>query len=446
MAFLKNFLDKLSALGKRKFIQDTAVLQAGSFLSTGLSFLASIIYARVLGVSGYASYALIFAFVSLAGIFMNVGTNETAVTLMAEAYAAKDREKIKNILTYYIKITLLFSILVGLAIIIIAPMLTGKFYQSEEIGRLARVVLLANIIKIFFYFYTVVLQVARRIKRLTVLENADKILQMLLPVGLVLGGFGLRGLIYGYFASYAVFSVYSFFQYRKLRLQDELLPSWREIFAHFNKVKINYYFKFGFLIAIDKNLGTLYGTLPIFILGIFSFEQVAFFKIATAYAALPLIFISPVSRLLLVQLPKSKACSLKILKNHFVKSSFGGMMISLAGAVVLMFLAKFLVLLVYGQDYFSAIGLARVLLIGAVFIGLAVGSSSMFRSLHLMKQSIQVNLILIALGATVIFFFIKNFPIGIAIYPIAFWLPAAVLVSFFYLLFKVDGMVKKENS
>ncbi len=229
-------------------------------------------------------------------------------------------------------------------------------------------------------------------------------------------------------------------------LQDELLPCWREIFAHLNKAKVGYYFKFGFLIAIDKNLSTLYGTLPIFILGMFGLSQVAFFKIATAYAALPLMLIGPISRLLLVQLPKSRSYGLRILKHHFVRSSLGGVMISFVGAVILMFPVKFLVLLVYGNSYFPAIGLAQVLLVGTVVMGLAVGESSMFRSLHLMKKVIVINSILIISGATVVFFFIKNFPINIAIYPIAFWLPVAALVSFFYLLIKINKMIKKENS
>ena len=111
----------------------------------------------------------------------------------------------------------------------------------------------------------------------------------------------------------------------------------------------------------------------------------------------------------------------------------------------IMFPVKFLVLLVYGNDYFPAIGLAHVLLVGTIFMGLAVGESSMFRSLHLMKKVIVINSILIISGATVVFFFIKNFPINIAIYPIAFWLPVAALVSFFYLLFKINKMIKKDG-
>ena len=235
------FLKKIFYLKNKKFIQDASVLQLGSFFSTGLSFLASIIYARVLGIEGYASYALIFAFVSLFGIFMNVGTNETAVTLLAEAYAKNNKEKIKDILTYYLKITFLFALIVGLIIIIFAPFLTSRFYNSQEIGQLARVIIISNIIQIFFFMYTIVLQIMRKIRHLTIIENLNKIFIVILPAGLVWAGFGLRGLVFGYLIAALSFAIFSILAYRRLRLKNLILPSWKEIFSNLRKVKLAYY-------------------------------------------------------------------------------------------------------------------------------------------------------------------------------------------------------------
>ncbi|MEK7167931.1 MAG: oligosaccharide flippase family protein, partial [Patescibacteria group bacterium] len=169
------FLKKIFSLKKKKFIQDASILQIGSIFSTGLSFLASIVYARTLGITGYANYALIFAFVSLTGIFMNVGTNETTITLLAEAYAMQNKEKIRNILTYYLRVTVIFSLVVGLVIIFLAPLLTSYFYHSTEIGQLARLIVIGNIIQILFSMYAIVLQVMRKITRLTITENLNKI-------------------------------------------------------------------------------------------------------------------------------------------------------------------------------------------------------------------------------------------------------------------------------
>lgn len=438
-------INKVILLGKKRFVQDTAVLQVGSFFSTGLSFLASIIYARVLGVDGYASYALIFIFVSLTGVFMNVGTNPSALTLLSGAYAKEEKDQIKNILTYYIKVTLLISLIVGIIIIIIAPFLTTRLYDSHEIGQLARVIIVSNIIKVFFGMYIIVLQVIRKIKNLTFIENLNKAFYVIIPAGLVLFGFGLTGLVIGHLIVAVGFALFAIVGYRKLRLKTSLLPSWREIVYNFRAVKISYYFKFGFLIAVDKNLGSLYSTIPLFILGIFNFEYVAFLKIAIAYAGLPLILIGPISRLLTVQLPKSKSYSLKIFKSDFVRSSVGSFLIALVTSAFFAILAFILIPFVYGQEYLPAIALSYPLLVGSVIVALGVGLSSIFRTLNLMKNSILINLILITIGTCVIYFSIKYFSMNIAIYPIAFWLPVVTLIFYTYILRYVNREIKKEN-
>ncbi len=347
MVFLKSLVNKLFFLKKRKFIQDVAVLQVGSFFSTGLSIIGSIIYARVLGVEGYASYALIFVFAGLLEIFANVGTQQGTLTLLAEAYATQNKQKVIDVLTYYVKVTILVSVLVGIVLIAISPFLTTKLYNSAEIGKLVRVIILTDIIKVFFGMYVIVLQVVRRIKRLAIIENINKIIYVVIPASAVLFGLGLWGLVFGHLLTASCFLIYSLVAYSILRLKEPLLPAWKEIFTNWNKVQISYYFKFGFLIAIDKNLGSLYGILPIFLLGIFSLKDVAFLKIASSFAGLPSIFLgSSVSRLLAVQLPKSKSYGLAILKRDYIRSAVGNLLITIVFSIIFIILSPILIPLI----------------------------------------------------------------------------------------------------
>ena len=168
-------ITRIRNLFKKRFIKDTIVLQFASVFSTGLSFIASVVFARTLGVEGYSAYALIFAFVGIVGIFMNIGTNQSALTLLSEAYAQKDRDKARNILTYYVQVTGTVLLVVGFSIILISPFLTKFFYGDSTIGQLARVIILVDIIKIFFGMYIIVLQVIRQIKILAVIENINKV-------------------------------------------------------------------------------------------------------------------------------------------------------------------------------------------------------------------------------------------------------------------------------
>jgi len=441
-----NLLNKIIFLKKKKFVQDTAILQVGSLFSTGLSLLASIIYARVLGIEGYANYALIFAFVGITSFFLNVGADQATLTLLSKAYSQKRKDQVKDILTYYIKITLLVSLIVGILIIIISPFLTTRLYNSYEIGQLARVIIVSNIIKIFWGMYIVVLQVIRKIKNLTIIENLNKIFYVLIPAGLVLLGLSLKGLVFGYLIVAFGFAIFSILAYRKLRFKNLILPSWREIFYNLKDVKLRYYFKFGFLIAIDKNLSNLYSTLPIFILGIFYLNEVAFFKIAVAYAGLPLILAGSVSRLLTVQLPKSKLYGLEILKRDFIRSAIGSFLIVLIISVIFAFLASILIPLAYGREYLSAIMLSYPLLAASIIVSLGVGLGPILRTLNLMKASILLNFILIAIGSCILYYFIKNYPIQITIYPIAFFPPLAASTLFIYIIRYLNKKIKNHKN
>lgn len=441
--FLKSLINKLFFLKKRKFIQDVAVLQVGSFFSTGLSIIGSIIYARVLGVEGYASYALIFVFAGLLEIFANVGTQQGTLTLLAEAYATQNRQKVIDVLTYYVKVTILVSVLVGIVLIAISPFLTTKLYNSSEIGKLARVIILADIIKVFFGMYIIVLQVVRRIKKLTIIENINKIIYVIIPASAVLFSLGLRGLVFGHLLTASCFLIYSLVAYNILRSKEPLLPAWKEIFTNWNKVQISHYFKFGFLIAIDKNLGSLYGILPIFLLGIFSLEDVAFLKIASSYAGLSSIFLgSSVSRLLAVQLPKSKSYGLEILKRDYIRSGVGSLLIATVFSIIFIILSPILVPLIYGKEYLPVVFLTYPLLIGTIFINLGVGGGPLMRTLNLMKQIIVMNLFFITFGGGIIYYFVKNYPINIAIYPIALWAPIVTFIQFFYLIVQLNKRIK----
>jgi len=431
---MTGLLNRIFLLRKKKFIQDSAILQAGSVFSIGLSFLTSVLYARILGVSGYANYALIFAFVNLTSIFMNLGTNQTILTLLPEAFVKEKKEQVKDILTYYIKMTLLISLIVGAIIIIIAPFATIRFYANSEIGQLARVILLSNIIKVFFYMYIVILQVERRIKYLTIIENLNKIFYIVVPVALALLGLGLQGLVAGHLIVAFGFMIFSLIAYNKLKSQNFLLPSWKELIANMRVVRLGYYFKFGFLIAVDKNLSILYNALPIFILGIFNLEYVAFLKIAVAYAGLSLILIKPVGRLLIIQLPKSKVYGLSFLRRDFIRSAVGSFFIALAGASVLAIMAKILIPFVYGKEYLPSVFLAYPFLIGSVITSLGIGLGSIFRTLHLMKQSILINVILLSIGSFAAYYAVRYYSVTAFIYVIAFWLPIATIVGMVYIL------------
>jgi len=384
-------------------------LQTGKFFSVFLSVIGSIALARLLQPELYGIYGLVFAFVGLVGIFTDWGGSYAGLTLLAEAYAQKDKEAIKNILTYFVKITLLAIGILGILSIVFAPFLTDLIYQNSQVGQWARIILVAVFIGIFYNLLVIVLQSLRKIKKLTILESINKVAYLVFPVGLLWAGFGLAGVIWGHFISSFIFLILSFLIYSSLAQKKEYLPSFKEIFSNFGKIKINKYFKFGFLIALDKNIGRLIALLPVLILGyLTSPAEIGYFKIALGYITIPTLVLGPISRLLMVQLPKSKSYGLDILKRHFFKTTLYSGAIATLMLIPFVVLAPFLINLFYGREYSPSIQLVYYLAIMTILSGLGVGISSFYRTVNRMKTSIAI-----ISAQTVFFVFLTFFSVKI---------------------------------
>jgi O-antigen/teichoic acid export membrane protein len=427
--------NKLKNFFKISFVRDVATLQIGTLISVSLTVIASIVFARILQPEGYGIYALIFALAGLIGLFMNVGATQACLTLLSRAYAKKDKLEIKNILTYFIKINLLVIGIVGVIGIIFAPLISDLLYHNSRIGQLARWVLLGNVLAICFLFLTISLQSIRRIKYLAILEVLNKFFYKLLPIIFVLLGFGLLGLVFGYFLSAILFLIFSIFIYSYWAQRNEYLPSWPEIFLNFSKIKLKKYFHFGFLIAIDKNLARIYTLLPILFLGMFAPSQdVGFFNIAFGYVTVPTLLLGAISRLLSVQLPKSQVYGSKQLKSHFFKTTLYSGLISIILMIPLIILAPYLINLFYGSAYQSSIPLVYYLALYPIFIGFGVGLGPVFRTINRVDVAIKIHLLTIVLGLPLVFYLIKTYLLMGVVYVAIFWALAPIILNLIFLI------------
>ncbi|MFA6593814.1 MAG: oligosaccharide flippase family protein [Candidatus Buchananbacteria bacterium] len=422
-------------LWQLNFFRDLLVLQWGSFWDLGLSLIASVIYARVLGVGAYGDYALIFALASFAGLFMDWGTGYATLTLLAEAYAKRSRQDIKDIITYFFKLNLIIAVTFGLLAILSAPTLAQYFYHNRLIGELARLIIVGYIFQIFFGLLVNLLQVMRKIKYLTIIENVNKFFAVFLPVIFVFMGFGLAGIAWGYLLTIIGTMVFSILVYRNFARRNELVPSFREILINFHQVRIKKYFNFGFVMAADKNISNLFNILPLLILGyLASSVEVANLKIALAYLALSNVFLTPISRLLQVQLPKAKVAGIKDLKVNFYKSSlFAGLIfffIVLASLIV----APYVIRIVYGSAFDLSIKLVYPLSLSVIFSGFAIGLGAVYRTINKNIYAIAINLANLISGFILMFFLLQFIsPLSAIIILIIYWSFFSLAAHFSYL-------------
>lgn len=380
---------KFKGLIKTSFVKDVGLLQISNFFSTFIGALGSIVLARLLRPEMYGMYGLIFSFVGVVGIFMNWGADYAGLTLLAGAYAKKDRDEIINILTYYVKLVFWVTLIVGALGVLFGPLITQLLYHNSQIGDWGRLVLIGICCSIVYNMLNMILQASRKIKRLVVLEVLNKFVFTLLPIIFVLLGLGLSGLVWGYFIAALIFFCASLLVLRLVFHKGELFIGFKEIFYNFKKIDFKKYFKFGFLIAVNKNLGSLFSLLPIVILGMLSSAaDVAYFKIAIGYIGLPLVILDPISRLLGVQLPKSKTYGGEILKKHFFKVSLWSGLISFGLIVPFVVFAPFLVKLFYGAEYIDSVKLVYWLSLYGIISSFSVGLGPIYRTLNRMKIAI----------------------------------------------------------
>jgi len=409
-------ISKFKDFIKISFVRDVGVLEVGKFFFILLSVASSVILARLLGPQLYGIYGLVFAFVGLIGVFMNWGGAHAGLTLLAGAYAKGDKKEIENIITYFIEITIIAILVIGVLSVILAPLLTDLLYNNSQIGSWARIVLIATFLTIVYNLLIIVLQVFRRIKQLAILESLEKLIRSGLPVIFVFLGWGLVGVVWGYFTAIFIFFVLSVLFYLYLVSKYEFLPNFKEIFLNLRKIKLKKYFNFGFLIAIDKNLSRLISLLPIIALGIFTLpEEVGYFKIAFSYITISSLILEPISRLLIVQLPKSRAGNQKLFKEHFWKTTFYSGSISVLLITPFIVLAPFLVKLFYGTEYIPSIELIYYLSILIVFYGFSVGISAFYRTVNRMKISIAINISHVILMILLIYFLVNIYSPLIAV-------------------------------
>ena len=244
------------------FIRDVTTMQLGRMVLIGSSFLASILYARFLGLGGYGDYAVVLAYTGTVGLLTNLGQQATTLTFFAEAYGRKDKTALARVLQYYI-VTAAGTAVLLLALCFVSPMLTQWIYGKSNVGLLASLVFISSICELPFILISIVLQTVREIRMLTLMENAKTVLQLGTAVALLTLGYGVLGLLLSSLIAAAFFSVVAVILYPQLRRRFGL-PKMRDALGKGNASHFWHYTRDGIWIAIDKSLGNLYPNIFLF--------------------------------------------------------------------------------------------------------------------------------------------------------------------------------------
>lgn len=390
--------------GKIKKLQETDFFSIfiATILSKVVTFLGGIILVRILSKSDYGIYAYIKNCYSMLFIFNDFGISFAALQYMTES--ADNKEKQKQILKYSIKCCLLTSLVTGI-IILVSP----KFYPykiGEAISIIPMLFLLPTI-SILINLFSMVLRANLENKKYAKLQIFTTIITYIVLI-IFACVCGVRGAIlseYVYSIIILIYSVILAYQYIHNILKNKK--------SEITRKEKNGFIKYALAGQLNDTMGSILLNVDIFLIGymISIPENIALYN-AGAKIPYALTFLSNCVSIYITPyfIKHNKEIEwIKVNYKNLIKYcsiGFGVM------CIALVCLAKPIFMVVFGADYYDAIPIYRVLIIGLFFTSaIKIPTANVLVSLRKINVNIISNIICIIVNFVSNIAFIKFFGI-----------------------------------
>lgn len=426
--------EKIAYFSRSHFIRQTVTLQAGSFAGNVIQAGIGIVIARLLQPELFGIYALAVGLASMTSLIMGMGIQEAVSSLLGRAYARKNAAEIEDIFGFMWKITFLSAAIV-VAVLFFMPDMADKLYGNSLIGIYASIVAIAAILSsLFFTLSYSSFQVTGRIKSLATLIVSDQSLRYGLSLILIVAGWGVAGAVSGQLAGAFLVSIFSFFLFRGLKKQEPLFPDWGRLLSIAKRASIKKYFGFTFWVALDRNMGNIFMSLPVILTGIYAAaSEVSFFKLAFGYVNLAVSLLGPVSVLLNVKFPKMQVENNNELYRSFKKVSLYSLGLSIVLTTGAIIVSPIAFKLLYGESFLPSVKYIFGLIIYGGLMGIGVGLGPMWRAINKVKVSIGINSVILAAGIPLGLWLIKNYGLWGSVVMVTIWFVVSHLISYFYI-------------
>lgn len=172
----------------------TGVFFLGTMFTAAAGYLFKVYLARALGVEALGIYALGMTIIGFLGIFSGLGLPQSAVRFVA-LYMATDRgAQLRSFIIRTFGLLLGANVLAGALVVFAGPWVAEHFYHTPALDRYFKLFALIMLFGALTTFFGQVLQGYKDVSRRTIITNfVGTPLMMLLTVGLVMLGGGLRG-------------------------------------------------------------------------------------------------------------------------------------------------------------------------------------------------------------------------------------------------------------
>ncbi len=428
---------------RHHLVRKTLTLQIGNAASTLVLAVSGVVLARLLQPELFGRYALAFSIASICSVFIGGGITDAITPALSRAWAQRDEVGFRSTVGFYFKF-LSACATVTLVVLGLLPTITAYLYHSSTVGWYAIVVVIASIISTTVFAITqLTLQITGRFSKMAALSFTDIAIRYGSTLFLVFTGMGVWGAVSGHFVGALAMMTIASFLYVRLERQEPLIPRLRELARLARQASWQPLLKPTLWVLADSNFATLYGALPVAMVGLFvTGSQLAYFKLAFGYIILGMSAMGPVSTVMNVHFPTIQTTSPERLRKTFVQVTSAAVLLSTAITSVVLFLAPWVFRLLYGPAYAGAVEYVYGFAAFGAFYGLGVGLGPMWRSLNLVRVSIMINLVTLGLGVPLGLWLLHMYSIWGAVIMVTIWYTVSHAVSFVYLL----GRLKKVES
>ncbi len=410
---------RLQQLLRRKFVQDTLVLQIGSAIRVGVNFVSSVLIARLMGPSSYGEWALTASFFAIWQSLNLTGVGPSTLTRLSAAVGGRDEQEALNLLAFYIRVMLLWALPCILLMTVVGIPLASWLYTREvtlfggavisqpdaQVGVMAALYAWVLIPDGFYNMVVVALQSRRAMSMVALLLDVNAVILGVCVVGALLISPTLPGMVVGRLIYSLLSMLVGLWLYGREREQGTFsYPSLRAILAHSRRVALRPYWRFGVVIALDRNAANLFIQVPVQLVGIFTgVESAGYLQLALRAVQLPNNLTSAIFDNMQAVVPQAvgRGDYARLWRNfnRVLLALTGGAsaFYLLAAALVLLF-GHIIVPLLYGDDWLPALPLLAVIMVFGAVTTVGGVFGPLYRALELVRGAMLLKLLVLAVG------------------------------------------------
>ncbi|MDP3966124.1 MAG: flippase [archaeon] len=336
----KNNLSEVAAKGSIYNILSLVILKLGGLIFT-------IILARILLPELFGVYALVLSVFTIVMTFTDLGISTASVRYISDSLGRRNKKMARSYVRYFFKRKLILIFIAVVALLGISKYLSFSIYQNPLIYYpliFSCLFIISESFREFFGFLFVARKDLKPNVFFDLISQLSKIVFSVIALLIFATDFKISGIFIAFFISSFITSLISFFVLR--RKDKEIL------FGHSEKIKdkskVNTYWKY---MAIATLSLAFFGSIDTLMLGGFvSTEYLGYYR-----AALSLILaIAAIFPLSSIFLPIFTQINKKRFVRGFQKTIRYLLIFSIPATMGVVFIAKHLIFLIYGEAYLPA--------------------------------------------------------------------------------------------